>query len=182
MNNTKKNKGNAFALSLKEDNIDISLKDKTKDIIKNATHKASQSNSLSQQFKFEEVKDISTKNRLKEKNENATIVRSVSKEEFFSNRDHYIAKEKNIFLQLFSGIKNNFIFLFFWAIVLFLPAIATILLLLESHTVRHNFLTNDGSQIFWLLTLYISFLVGMITIFYTVRNLSLFITTSILKK
>lgn len=182
MNNTKKNKGNAFALSLKEDNIDVSLKDKTKDIIKNATHKASQSNGISHQFKFEEVKDISTKNRLKEKNENATIVRSVSKEEIFSNRDHYIAKEKNIFLQLFVSIKNNFIFLFFWAIVLFLPAIATVLLLLESHTVRHNFLTNDGSQIFWLLTLYISFLVGMVTIFYTVRNLSLFITTSILKK
>lgn len=182
MNNTKKNKGNAFALSLKEDNIDVSLKDKTKDIIKNATHKASQSNGLSNQFKFEEVKDISTKTRLKEKNENATIVRSVSKEEIFSNRDHYIAKEKNIFLQLFAAIKNNFIFLFFWAIVLFLPAISTVLLLLESHTVRHNFLTNDSSQIFWLLTLYISFLVGMVTIFYTVRNLSLFITTSILKK
>lgn len=182
MNNTKKNKGNAFALSLKEDNIEVNLKDKTKEIIKNATHKASQSNGLSNQFKFEEVKDISTKTRLKEKNENATIVRSVSKEEIFSNRDHYIAKEKNIFLQLFAAIKNNFIFLFFWAIVLFLPAIATVLLLLESHTVRHNFLTNDGSQIFWLLTLYISFLVGMITIFYTVRNLSLFITTSILKK
>ena len=50
---------------------------------------------------------------LKEKNENATIVRSVSKEEIFSNRDHYIAKEKNIFLKLFAAIKNNFIFLFF---------------------------------------------------------------------
>lgn len=183
MNNTKKNKGNAFALSLKEDNVGINIKDKTKDLIKNATHKAAQSNnSLSNQLNFEEVKDISTKTRLKEKNENATIVRSVSKEEIFSNRDHYIAKEKNIFLQLFAAIKNNFIFLFFWAIVLFLPAIATVLLLLESHTVRHNFLTNDGSQIFWLLTLYISFLVGMITIFYTVRNLSLFITTSVLKK
>ncbi|HCJ8469442.1 TPA: hypothetical protein NV714_003223 [Escherichia coli] len=180
MNNTKKNKGNAFALSLKEDHVDI--KNKTKDIIKNATVKAAQSNGISNQLKFEEVKDISTKNRLKEKNENATIVRSVSKEEISSNREHYIAKEKNIFSQLVDNFKNNLIFIFFWAVILFLPALATVLLLLESHTVRHNFLTNDGSQIFWLLTLYISFFVGMVTIFYTVRNLSLFITTSILKK
>lgn len=181
---TKKNKANAFALSLTESNIvEPTIQEKTAQILKAASNvnEKQTTNHLSSHLKLEEVKDTQTKNRLKSKNQEFTVVRSITREDLIKNRAFHTAKKRSIFSRFFESVVSNFVFLMFWMLTLITPAIATLGFLYESAVLRDKFLTNDSLQLFWVFSLYVFCLFGMFLFFYIIRNLSLFITQSIIK-
>lgn len=182
---TKKNKANAFALALTESNIpEPTIQEKTAKIIKaaNDTTKNKSTMDISSHLKLEEVQDYQTKARLSSKNHEFTVVRSITREDLIKNRDLHTARNKGILYRGYEAVANNFLFLTFWLLTMLTPAIATLFFLYESEALRHKFLTNDSSQIFWVFSLYIFCLFAMFFSFYIIRNFSLFITQTIFKK